>query len=77
MGQQASLPAAVTQPPGERAQLRPLQAPYVPLYDVVKAGDSGGAVASTAAEDSKDAMDKILEFSAALRYLPKGDKPIQ
>ncbi|KAE8910492.1 hypothetical protein PF005_g1640 [Phytophthora fragariae] len=71
MGQQVSLQAAVTQPPGERAQLRPLQAPYVPLCDVLKAGDSSVAVASTAAEDTKDAMDKILEFSAALRYLPK------
>ncbi|KAG6609527.1 RCC1 domain protein [Phytophthora cinnamomi] len=69
MGQQVSLPAAVTQPPGEHAQLRPLQAPYVPLCDVLKAGDS--AVASTAAEDTKDAMDKILEFGAALCYLPK------
>ncbi|KUF76294.1 E3 ubiquitin-protein ligase HERC2 [Phytophthora nicotianae] len=64
MGQQVSLPAAVTQPPGERAKLRPLQAPYVPLCDVLKAGD-------TVAEDAKDAMDKILEFGAALRYLPK------
>lgn len=72
MGQQVSLPAAVTQPPGERAQLRPLQAPYVPLCDVPKAGDSGVAVTSAAAEDAKDAMDKILEFSAALRYLPEG-----
>ncbi|GMF41206.1 unnamed protein product [Phytophthora fragariaefolia] len=74
MGQQISLPAAVTQPPGERAQLRPLQAPYVPLCDVLKAGDSGVAMASTAAEDAKDAMDKILEFGAALSYLPKGNR---
>ncbi|KAJ8578733.1 hypothetical protein ON010_g472 [Phytophthora cinnamomi] len=70
MGQQVSLPAAVTQPPGEHAQLRPLQAPYVPLCDVLKAGDS--AVASTAAEDTKDAMDKILEFGAALLTLNAG-----
>ncbi|GMF18203.1 unnamed protein product [Phytophthora lilii] len=65
MGQQVSLPAAVTQPPGERSQLRPLPAPYVPLCDVLKAGDSGVAVASAAAEDSKDTMDKILEFGAS------------
>ncbi|KAI9995477.1 hypothetical protein PInf_012542 [Phytophthora infestans] len=62
MGQQVSHPAAVTQPPGERAKLRPLQAPYVPLCDVLKAGD---------VEDVKDAMDKILEFGDALRYLPR------
>ncbi|EEY61738.1 uncharacterized protein PITG_21115 [Phytophthora infestans T30-4] len=62
MGQQVSHPAAVTQPPGERAKLRPLQAPYVPLCDVLKAGD---------VEDAKDAMDKILEFGDALRYLPR------
>ncbi|POM80111.1 Hypothetical protein PHPALM_2093 [Phytophthora palmivora] len=71
MGQQISLPAAVTHPPGERMQLRPLQAPYVPLCDALKAGDSGVAVTSTAAEDAKDAMDKILEFGAALCNLPK------
>jgi alpha-tubulin suppressor-like RCC1 family protein len=72
MGQQVSLPAAVTQPPGERAQLRPLQAPYVPLCDVLKAGDAGVAVASAGAEDAKDAMDKILEFGTAMCQLPKG-----
>ncbi|KAG7392478.1 hypothetical protein PHYPSEUDO_000166 [Phytophthora pseudosyringae] len=71
MGQQVSLPAVVTQPPGERTHLRPLQAPYVPLCDVLKAGDSGVAVASAAAEDTKEATDKILEFGAALRCLPK------
>ncbi|KAL3673478.1 hypothetical protein V7S43_001188 [Phytophthora oleae] len=70
MGQQVSLPAAVTQPPGERTQLRPLQAPYVPLCDVLKAGDAGVAIGS-AADEAKDTMDKILEFGAALRCLPK------
>ncbi|KAG2937663.1 hypothetical protein PC115_g4078 [Phytophthora cactorum] len=65
MGQQVSLPATVTPPPGERAKLRQLQAPYVPLCDVLKAGDAG------VTEDIKDAMDNILEFGAALRYLPK------
>ncbi|KAH7479168.1 hypothetical protein PRNP1_009024 [Phytophthora ramorum] len=68
MGQQVSLPAAVTQPPGERTLLRPLQAPYVPLCDVLKAGDVS---VPSATEDSKDVMDKILEFGAALRHLPK------
>ncbi|KAF1780930.1 Kelch-type beta propeller [Phytophthora cactorum] len=65
MGQQVSLPATVTPPPGERAKLRQLQAPYVPLCDVLKAGDAG------VTEDIKDTMDNILEFGAALRYLPK------
>ncbi|KAG1690342.1 hypothetical protein DVH05_028222 [Phytophthora capsici] len=64
MGQQLSLPSAVTQPPGERAQLRPLQAPYVPLCDVLKAGDAN-------VDEAKDTMEKILEFGAALRCLPK------
>ncbi|KAG7394633.1 hypothetical protein PHYBOEH_004943 [Phytophthora boehmeriae] len=75
MGQQVSLPAAVPQPSGERGQLRPLQAPYVPLCDVLKAGDAGVAV-SASSEDMKDALDKILEFGASLRYLPKESEVI-
>ncbi|KAK1948183.1 putative E3 ubiquitin-protein ligase HERC1 [Phytophthora citrophthora] len=62
-----SLPSAVTQPPGERTRLRPLQAPYVPLCDILKAGDAGMAVG----DEAKDTMEKILEFGAALHCLPK------
>ncbi|TDH65060.1 uncharacterized protein CCR75_002142 [Bremia lactucae] len=65
MGQHISQPSAVIESPSDRTQLRPLQAPYAPLCDVPKPGDS------SVTDDTKDTMDKILEFGAALRYLPK------
>lgn len=65
MGQQISLQVAETQPSGERTQLRPLPAPYVPLCDVIRTGDS------SVTEDANDAISKLLEFGDALRYLPK------
>ncbi|RLN96463.1 hypothetical protein BBJ28_00010025 [Nothophytophthora sp. Chile5] len=72
MGQQASLPAAEPPPgAGDRGQLRALPACYVPLCDVLKAGEAGAAVASATTDDAKDALAKILEFGSALRYLPK------
>lgn len=53
-------------------RLRPLPPNYVPLCDTIKAGDpTAGAVAVTT-EDIKDALTKILEFSHAIRFLPKG-----
>ncbi|CAH0477266.1 unnamed protein product [Peronospora belbahrii] len=72
MGQPITLPVGVKQSPGERTLLRPVQASYVPLYDVSKVGDSSGIVVTpSSVEDSKDAMDKIIEFSASLCNLPK------
>ncbi|KAL8008320.1 putative vacuolar protein sorting-associated protein [Plasmopara halstedii] len=65
MGQQISSPAAVIQPLGERAKLRPLKAPYVPLSDVLRTGDLN------VTEDPKCTIEMILEFGTALCSLPK------
>eukprot|EP00644_Phytophthora_capsici_P002161 jgi/Phyca11/17353/fgenesh1_pg.PHYCAscaffold_27_\ len=84
MGQQLSLPSAVTQPPGERAQLRPLQAPYVPLCDVLKAGDANNEVSGRFQTQSPeqqmkelmssvDSIDALFQHISQLAGLPTQD----
>lgn len=68
MGQPASTFANAN---GNR--VTPIPPYYLPLCDNVKAGDPSAAVSATS-EDVKDAMSKILEFGAALRFLPKGQE---
>lgn len=70
MGQQASYPSSLES--GNRRRLSPLPPSYVPLCDLIKAGDPAAAATASSSDDIKDAMSKILEFGAALSNLPKG-----
>jgi hypothetical protein len=71
MGQQVSLPSG-PESGNRRRRLTPLPPSYVPLCDLIKAGDPAAAATASSSDDIKDAMSKILEFGAALANLPKG-----
>lgn len=71
MGQQVSTAHAQQASTSSSSSTRGTVPPfYAPLYDTIKTTDPTSS--AVAADDVKDVMSKILEFGAALRYLPKG-----
>nr|CCA15971.1 conserved hypothetical protein [Albugo laibachii Nc14] len=55
----------------ESCQLMPLSPYFLPLCDIVKIGDATTVMSATLT-DSKDALEKILEFNDLLQCLPEG-----